>query len=771
MKQIIMTALFMLLPVSILGQQTHQIKGIVKSGDENLPLEFANIVLRTSADSTFITGTNSDEKGRFKLDQVKQGDYQVAISSLGYETAVISVQGLSQNIDLGTIAPQSSSYAINEVTVKASAVRSYSDRRIAFPTEQQKLSSTNGINLLGSMMLPRLQVNPITNEVKADEGNIQFCINGIKVEAIDVQALSPKDIIRVEYHDNPGVRYGNVAAVLDYIVKRETTGGSVNLNLSNSPVTSFGNDQVAIRLNHKKSEFGLQYSTRYRDFNASKESVESYIFDNGNQIQRVLTGIPTYVGETTHNTSLNSSLVDPDKYYFNATLRYSLTKESKKAHNTLFEKSTPERLTDVRSGGENTSHLPSLDLYYMRTLKNKQTVTANIVGTYINTDANQNYTEKEEEEVLSDVLSNVLGKKYSLIGEGIYEKNWDFGRLSSGVKHSQAWTDNTYAGTVGGNTRMKQSETYLFAEFSGKVKRLNYMGGVGVARSWFKQEGEDSYQYYSFRPKVSLQYNMTDNTFIRLGGSVGNTSPALSELSAIEQIIDTLQIRRGNPYLTPYMNYNTYLNYEYRKGLFTGGVNLYYWYSPEMIMEETLFENNKFIRTYANQNSWQKVSGDLNIRFGPIKNILMFNITGGVNHFISDGRTYRHTYTNLYYTASVMAMYKKFMGMFQIGSPRNNFVGETMHGGENIHLFMLRYNQGKFTAGAGIMLPFSSLYKREDENRNRYAPYKMESFSTSASRMLLLTFSWNFEFGRKYKGGSKKLNNIDTDAGIVKGDK
>lgn len=330
MKQIIMTALFMLLPVSILGQQTHQIKGIVKSGDENLPLEFANIVLRTSADSTFITGTNSDEKGRFKLDQVKQGDYQVAISSLGYETAVISVQGLSQNIDLGTIALQSSSYAINEVTVKASAVRSYSDRRIAFPTEQQKLSSTNGINLLGSMMLPRLQVNPITNEVKADEGNIQFCINGIKVEAIDVQALSPKDIIRVEYHDNPGVRYGNVAAVLDYIVKRETTGGSVNLNLSNSPVTSFGNDQVAIRLNHKKSEFGLQYSTRYRDFNASKESVESYIFDNGNQIQRVLTGIPTYVGETTHNTSLNYSLVDPDKYYFNATLRYSLTKESKK---------------------------------------------------------------------------------------------------------------------------------------------------------------------------------------------------------------------------------------------------------------------------------------------------------------------------------------------------------------------------------------------------------------------------------------------------------
>lgn len=769
MKTIIIAAILMLFSAGIHSQQI-QIKGEIRDAGDSQPVEFANIVLQT-LDSAFIAGTNSNEKGAFRLEKIKPGDYRLVVSYLGYETTYVSILGIAKSIDLGKVLLQPSSVALEEVTIKASAVRSYSDRRIAFPTDQQKQNATNGINLLSTMMLPRLQVNPLTNEVKADEGDIQFCINGIKVEALDVQALSPKEIIRVEYHDNPGVRYGNVAAVLDYIVKRETTGGSVNMNLSNSPVTVFGDDQVAVRLNHKKSEFGLQYSTRYRNFNARKEALETYNFGDGMNMQRVLNGIPTYIMETTHNTSLNYSLVEADKYYFNATLRYSFTKERKKSHSLLYEKQTPEQITDVRSGGESRSHLPSLDLYYMRTLKNKQTITANIVGTYINTDANQNYTEKEEEEVLSDVLSNVLGKKYSLIGEGIYEKNWDFGRLSSGVKHSQAWTDNTYAGTVGGNTRMKQSETYLFAEFSGKVKRLNYMGGVGVARSWFKQEGEDSYQYYSFRPKVSLQYNMTDNTFIRLGGSVGNTSPALSELSAIEQIIDTLQIRRGNPYLTPYMNYNTYLNYEYRKGLFTGGVNLYYWYSPDMIMEETLFENNKFIRTYANQNSWQKVSGDLNVRFGPIKNILMFNITGGVNHFISDGRTYRHTYTNLYYTASVMAMYKKFMGMFQIGSPRNNFVGETMHGGENIHLFMVRYNQGKFTAGAGIMLPFSSLYKREDENRNRYAPYKMESFSTSASRMLLLTFSWNFEFGRKYKGGSKRLNNIDTDAGIVKGDK
>ena len=116
------------------------------------------------------------------------------------------------------------------------------------------------------------------------------------------------------------------------------------------------------------------------------------------------------------------------------------------------------------------------------------------------------------------------------------------------MKHTQSWTDNTYSGTVGGRTKMKQSETYLYTEFSGRVKKLNYTAGIGVSRSWLKQEGEEDYQYYTFRPKVSLQYNFTDNMYFRVNGSVNNVSPSLSELSAIEQYIDTLQIRRGNPY-------------------------------------------------------------------------------------------------------------------------------------------------------------------------------------------------------------------------------
>ena len=257
--------------------------------------------------------------------------------------------------------------------------------------------------------------------------------------------------------------------------------------------------------------------------------------------------------------------------------------------------------------------------------------------------------------------------------------------------------------------------------------------------------------------------------YFRVNGSVNNVSPSLSELSAIEQYIDTLQIRRGNPYLKPYKSYDMQANYLYKKGIFTGDLNFYYSNSPDRIMEEVIRENNKFIRITDNQKGWQKLSGDLTLRVGPIiKRIISLSVTGGVNRYISEGNSYSHTYNNWYYRASVMAMYKKFMAMFQIQSSYNTFVGELLHGGENIHMFMFRYNQGKFAVGAGLMMPFSSQYKRVEENWNAYAPSHTNMYANDFSRMLMLTFSWNFDFGRKFKEGKKKLWNSDEDSGIMR---
>jgi len=770
MKKIIMAAIVMSCSIGCWAQIN--IKGKVKTTNGNQVVEFANVVLQ-NPDSTFIQGVSTDEKGFFQVDNIEAGDYQISISSMGYIPSVVSLMGLTKSLDLGDIFVEPATVSLEEVTVSASAVRNHSDRRIVFPTGQQISSSTNGINLLAAMMLPRLEVNPLTNEVKlANEGVVQFCINGLKVESRDVRALAPQDVLRVEYHDNPGLRYGDAEVIIDYIIRRREVGGTVSLDLSNSPTTVFGDDQVSIRLNHKKSEFALQYAVRYREpYHIWGDATEIFNFTDGHQLQRIEQGIPGNMSETAHRMSLNYSLVDADNYYFNATLRHTISDNNKKRKTNMFEVSFPDELTYVMQKNNSMVKSPSLDLYYLKTLKNKQSLIINVVGTYIGTNTEQTYLETKQEQLISDISSYVDGKKYSIIGEVIYEKVFDVGNLSAGLKHMQAWADNNYTGTIASATEMKQSEMYLYTEFRGKRNKFSYLVGIGGSRSWFQQKGGEDYEYYTFRPKLTLQYNFTNDMFLRIGGNIDNTSPGLSELSDVGQYIDTLQIKWGNPDLTPFLNYRANLLYEYRKGIFTGNFNINYQYSPDAIMADVLRENGKFILTNNNQQNWQKMNSEMTIRVGPVKRVLQFSVTGGVNHYISEGNTYSHEYTNWYFRASVMAMYKKFMAMFQINTRYNHFYGESLWGGEDIHMLMLRYNQGKFSVGAGIMLPFSDKYKRIEENRNKYVHSSRNSYANDFAQMLVLQFSWNFDFGRMYKGGQRKLNNSDTDSGIISGSK
>ena len=129
------------------------------------------------------------------------------------------MEGLSKNISLGEISLNDDAVSLDGVTVSASAQTSHADKKVVFPSERQMKASGNGMDLLQQMMLPRVQVDLLNSEIKATgNGVVQVRINGVKVEQDEIKALNPSDIIRIEYHDNPGLRYGNADIVLDYIV-------------------------------------------------------------------------------------------------------------------------------------------------------------------------------------------------------------------------------------------------------------------------------------------------------------------------------------------------------------------------------------------------------------------------------------------------------------------------------------------------------------------------------------------------------------------------
>lgn len=176
---------------------------------EKQAIIYANVLLQTT-DSTFITGIACNEKGEFKIQKVSAGDYRLVISSVGYRTMYVDLQGFERSVNLGTLVLKDIPQQLGEVTVTASNMISTADKKMIFPNQKQIKASANGMDLLRNLMLPRLNINPIDNSVgTTDGGSVQLCINGRKVSKEEIMALQPSDISKVEMLEDPGLRYGN----------------------------------------------------------------------------------------------------------------------------------------------------------------------------------------------------------------------------------------------------------------------------------------------------------------------------------------------------------------------------------------------------------------------------------------------------------------------------------------------------------------------------------------------------------------------------------
>lgn len=121
------------------------------------------------------------------------------------------------------IAPIDTTLHLNDVVIKAARVIHKVDRDIILPNAKIKENSSNGYDLLRKLHLPNLKVNEAQQSISSYLGGVQVRINDIKATVQDILALQPNDVTRIEYIDDPGVRYGDagLAVVINYIVKKK----------------------------------------------------------------------------------------------------------------------------------------------------------------------------------------------------------------------------------------------------------------------------------------------------------------------------------------------------------------------------------------------------------------------------------------------------------------------------------------------------------------------------------------------------------------------
>ena len=766
MRQKMMMMLgLMMMAVSMNAQS---INGNLVDG-KNQPLAYANIVLQ-QMDSTFVSGQTSNEKGHFRFSKVASGDYRLVISSMGYETLYIDLQGFNRSADLGTVTVSDASQQLGEVTVTASNMVGTADRKLVFPNKKQINASANGVDLLRHLMIPRVMVNPIGNTIGTnDGGSIVLCINGRKASQNEVTALQPSEIARVEVVEDPGARYDDADIMVNYILRRYDMGGSFGYDGQQSVKSLFGSHNVNGKVNFGKSEISFLYNAGHAIFEEMwSERNEVFAFENGRTYHRNVTTDLHGQKQLEHVGQITYNLQDGNKYMLNISAGFrNLNIPNYLEEGKLFTEEYPNSVTDRRDWSHNRNTKPYVDLYFQKNLKNKQFIAFNAVGTYIDTYNRSSYQEFLNDEAVVDYSSAVKGKKYSLITEAIYEKGFSKGqKLTAGITHQQSYTNNTYLGTLENQTRMNQAYSGAYAQFRGKLGKYSYMVGMSALRVWLKQGGEDV-ETWRFSPRFSLSRTFNKQWNASLNGNMGTSNPSLSQLSAVDQLTDSLQIKRGNPDLIPYYIYNGSFRLNYNKGKVNVGFYTNYSHRDNPIMTHVYRENNKFVHSYANHDKFQKLSMGLNVRIGMLWDILQLSAGVSNDRYWSHGLNYNHHVNSFGIDLQAALMYKNLTLMAMYHKNADSFYGEELFTGEEMHYFGAQYRIKKVNLGLMLINPFSKEYKRTEEFRNQFAGYKYSYNIDDTACAIWATLSWNVSFGRDYKSKSKRTNNSDSDSGVM----
>lgn len=196
---------------------------IGKIVDENKsPLDFVNVVL-LKADSTYITGTVTDENGVFLFNEKQVSAKLLKVSSIGFTTQTLNIPSTG-NFGIITLYPES--IMLREVVVKSN----------------RPVTSIKGdalvTNVAGSQLEHAGTANDVLTQVPmvlGRDGNFEvfgkgspaIYINGREIQDLNqLSQLNSADIKNVEVITNPGAKYdASVKAVIRIRTKRPQGDG------------------------------------------------------------------------------------------------------------------------------------------------------------------------------------------------------------------------------------------------------------------------------------------------------------------------------------------------------------------------------------------------------------------------------------------------------------------------------------------------------------------------------------------------------------------
>ena len=654
-----------ILSLQIMAQQSEQsrmqgrnmpkpgkIYGSIRDAETNQPVSFASVAVMLVRDSSLVGGVQSNEKGNFLIDEIPFGKVILKISFIGYANTfsdIITINPQNTEVDAGVIKVHSSSVNLKTVTVsgeKSEVVNSI-DRKVY--NMDKNIVNTGGTVTEVLQNIPSVSVDIDGKVSLRGNENVTILIDGKPSGILGgdrkavLQQIPAGAVEQIEVITNPSAKYDatGMSGIINIKTKKEKMKG-MNGNISVGAGTH-DKYNLSVGGNNRTPRTNLYFSYNYRH--------ESRDITGENTQYNFFPGVsPYYYHSATDGTNMSdvhSGKLGSDFYinkYNTLSLSAGLTTRNEEhpeeisylfyyPDNTAFNSFTRDNTEDSK----NLTYDINSD--YKKTWSNSdRMLTASISYSQNKRNDDNTYMSSLNDlgEIPFQINKNENTYQNILAQADLVQPFKNGGKLETGVKSSNRFLDNIldysdynsvshsydYNSLLSDHFIYNEQIAAAYAMYTGKVKKFEYNAGLRAEETISRIDSRTMNQvfdndYLSLFPSAFLKYTLNTKNEFQISYSRRVNRPESRALNPFVDYSDSLNIRKGNPFLKPEFVHSMELAYSKYLNALTISTTVYYRRTDDMISRNRTVDAMTGIATMTTLNfsSAENTGAELILRY------------------------------------------------------------------------------------------------------------------------------------------------------------
>jgi outer membrane receptor protein involved in Fe transport len=585
------------------------ISGTIKD-DKNSPLPYATVVLINSVDSSIVKGELTDDGGKYKFENISNGNYHVMVAQLGFEKIYsegFEITSASVNIPVSDLSLKASAVQLQEATV--TAMRPFIEHRI----DRTIVNVENSIVNAGATALEILQRSPgVTVD---NDGNIILAGKQGVLVMMDGKPtyLSQKDLYEL-LRNTGSDQLSSIEIITNPSAKYDASGtsGIINIKMRKKQNTGF-NGRVQISYGQGAyPDFGSGFNLNY---GSEKVNIFSgYDYMNGFYYERI-----NLLRKFTENGSTSAFKQHTfDKGHFqNHNFRGGADFFLSKKHTAgilvkSYQNFNNERTTSTTDIFNNSEISDSGYVTFNQNESKWTNISGNLNYRYQIDTLGREFTADADYAHFSNASDFIISTDYYLTGSyytygelatsqqpakiDIRSFKVDYThpfssimKIETGAKASYVTTDNdvqffNYAADVPvlditKTNHFKYSENInaVYLTWSSEIGKFGLQTGLRAEQTISKGDqfvDNSSFErdYLQLFPSVFMSYKFSDKHQLNSSYSRRIDRPAYQQLNPFKYFIDPYNYMEGNPLLEAQLTNSFELKYTYMQ-MFSFAIN------------------------------------------------------------------------------------------------------------------------------------------------------------------------------------------------------